>query len=955
LSNKLVEAFTELFLEAVGHVFGWSLFAPSGKAIGALKNYIWKDETLKTSFEAISNQAEKDLSNIFTETKLPENEILAVQNAVAETLNTSRLSLHTIMDLELDRKGLVEHFIKLGSEYSKSVNQHLYTRLLEHTAYSLFLLIDEMKVRNRVGLAHIQTTVKSIAEILKSERLQSDFRTLEYEQAYFREILRQLNRPDIFGIKNLSEEHKIYSLDAAYISLSVGESLENLMEIHSLLDISPDESIPQQAITNEMAVEKALEKGNRHFITGKAGSGKTTLLKWIAVQAVRKNFQENLQGWNGVPLFVRLRKYSRMQTLPSPEDIVNDMFPSLSAEKPASWATDLLKAGKALLLIDGIDEVPLSRRNDVKEWFEGLCFAFPKAIIVITSRPAAVRDGWFRKEGWFDNEDFTYSTILDMDLPKILMFVDNWHKAIALAIEAEGEAAEELDRLANNLKDELQKVNKRTVRDLAKTPLLCAGICALNRDTGEAIPDDRLTLYRAFIEMFLEWRDKATNINVSGPSYDDLVHLSRKKSERLLRELAYYMVIKEGFAVDRQSAVKCISDCLDNHDDTEAEKCLQFLLERSGILQPLGADWVEFSHNTFAEYLAADKFVKRGEIETLIKKSHNDYWNDIIVFAVGIADIDERSYRDQLLKGIIDTAHKLNTKKMLQQVLNCLQHPDMAPLPIEITDAISQFLPQLVPPNSYEESVNLSFSGNIVVPQLQYKRSWTEQEIGYAAATLCIVGTEESMRVLDGFQAYQPNDDEMLSGVIHPFLKAASESSVFHSRKIANTFSHIAKNQTKLHVTKLPELRNLHLLNGLKNVVLLKLSHLPELKDIGGLKSLSSLKELHLESLPQLQDFSGLEKCPNLTTLYLANLGQIKNLKGLAPLQNLSTLKLQHLVSLSSLDGVEHLKNLKRIEYELPNLKNDSALRGLPPSVIIKRIPEIQELDMISLQESKSS
>ena len=71
-------------------------------------------------------------------------------------------------------------------------------------------------------------------------------------------------------------------------------------------------------------------------------------------------------NWNDtVPFFIPLRRYVN-RSLPAPEEFPLAVGRNLSHEMPAGWVHGLLRAGRALVLVDGVDEMPEGQRDQVR-------------------------------------------------------------------------------------------------------------------------------------------------------------------------------------------------------------------------------------------------------------------------------------------------------------------------------------------------------------------------------------------------------------------------------------------------------------------------------------------------------------------------------------------------------------------------------------------------------------
>ena len=143
-----------------------------------------------------------------------------------------------------------------------------------------------------------------------------------------------------------------------------------------------------------ISVDIALSYSSRLVISGLPGSGKTTLLQWIAVKSASRSFEGQLSNWNDtIPFYIRLRHCIQSE-LPKPEDFSSLVAPAIADTMPKGWVHTQLKSGRAIVLIDGLDEVPALKRENVRLWLKDLVETYPQGCFIITSRPHAVKEGW---------------------------------------------------------------------------------------------------------------------------------------------------------------------------------------------------------------------------------------------------------------------------------------------------------------------------------------------------------------------------------------------------------------------------------------------------------------------------------------------------------------------------------------------------------------------------------
>src|SRR5262249_3774806 len=192
---------------------------------------------------------------------------------------------------------------------------------------------------------------------------------------------------------------------------------------------------------------------------------------------------------------------------------------------PAGWVHRQLGSGRALVLIDGVDELTGTQRRAIKPWLRGLLAEFPSIRAVVTSRPSAASASWLEEEG------FAPAFLERLTPSDTRALVEHWHEAIRSSPDLPC-PPEHLPVVQARLLSHLE--NAPHLRALAATPLLASMLCALNLDRASQLPPDRMGLYAAALEMLLERRDAERVI----PSYGE-VHLNRPQKIQVLQELAW--------------------------------------------------------------------------------------------------------------------------------------------------------------------------------------------------------------------------------------------------------------------------------------------------------------------------------------------------------------------------------------------------------------------------------
>ncbi len=124
-----------------------------------------------------------------------------------------------------------------------------------------------------------------------------------------------------------------------------------------------------------------------------------------------------------IPFVLPLRTLVRHGRLPQPHQFLAAVDTPLADQQPAGWADTALTAGRGLILVDGVDEIPQEHRQAAREWLTGLLAAYRDAAFVVTTRPSA------RPAGWLAGLDFAELTVRPMGSADTNRFIERWHSA----------------------------------------------------------------------------------------------------------------------------------------------------------------------------------------------------------------------------------------------------------------------------------------------------------------------------------------------------------------------------------------------------------------------------------------------------------------------------------------------------------------------------------------------
>ncbi|MEH2227461.1 NACHT domain-containing protein [Nostoc sp.] len=219
---------------------------------------------------------------------------------------------------------------------------------------------------------------------------------------------------------------------------------------------------------------KAVQHHNKLMVLGKPGAGKTTFLKYLAMHCIEGQFLTNR-----VPVFIILKDFAQD---PKQLDILQYITQQLficGIQNSSVKTEQLLRQGKVLVLLDGLDEV---REEDTKRilWqTRNISEQFHTNQFVITCRIAAQK---------YTFEQFTEVEVADFDEEQIAIFAHNWFRLIC-KLKAE--------RFIEKL-----QANKR-IFELATNPLLLTLLCLVFEE-NEDFPANRSELYKEGLDILLK-------------------------------------------------------------------------------------------------------------------------------------------------------------------------------------------------------------------------------------------------------------------------------------------------------------------------------------------------------------------------------------------------------------------------------------------------------------------
>ncbi|MGH3824819.1 MAG: NACHT domain-containing protein [Pseudonocardiaceae bacterium] len=644
---------------------------------------------------------------------VPENERASALQAVVDALERADLTDATLFATDVDARKLarlVRERVPVRQVGLAEPAERLYDAVLDESCMALVQVVKHLPAFEPRALAELlgrfSQVVDGISEVLhRLPRTTLDAphgseHDEEFRARYLGHLSDTLDELEQFGI-DVRRYMPRTLVSVAYLSLQVSTGRGRRPRGDQFDERWFAEG--RRTVTDSsVRAEAALAESPRTLLRGEAGSGKTTLLQWLAVTAARGGFSGPLADWNGcVPFLVRLCSYAD-RPLPRPQQLLAGVADPLVDLLPQGWAHRQLDSGRALLLVDGVDELVSAQRPAVRRWLQGLLTEYPQVRVVVTARPGAA------DRGWLAAERFAPVLLERMSPLDVAAFCRRWHDAMRDAVQRCAVTLPcHVDELGNYERALLRQLDGRKhLRGLASSPLLCAMLCALNLDRRQQLPPDRMALYRDALALLLERRDAEREI----PATRNVV-LDTGSKLAILQHVAWRLSLAGRAELSRDDVLGLVQRAVARMPNVEysAENVLQHLLDRSGVIREPALGRVDFVHRTFQEYLATKEATEDQPVDTLISRAHLDQWWETLVMAVGHATPERRA---ALLAGVLDRAdaeprHCRRLRLLAAACLDTAQvvHP-------EITQRIEAALEQLVPPRSQQETRSLALAGS---------------------------------------------------------------------------------------------------------------------------------------------------------------------------------------------------------------------------------------------------
>jgi hypothetical protein len=396
------------------------------------------------------------------------------------------------------------------------------------------------------------------------------------------------------------------------------------------------------------------------YVPGAPGSGKSTFCRWVTwltcmgempamsippPESYGERYPNQLK--DRLPVLIRLRDFwDHLPPSVGPSIGLVGLDRALEAWLAAQKAPGLswgclethFNQGSAMIILDGVDEVPPLHRSNEHEWYprEVLLEVLPQAVkrwttaknrVLITSRPYGLEPHHQRRLALLEAPNQP----LDRELQELL--ARRWFAILS-------PNREEGSKIAESMIEHLRV--QPGLEKLSANPLLLTAMCIIY-DEGKRLPADKYELYDRIVNTVLHKRYP--------PTAKERVSEIRGR----LGAIAWGMHTGDGLGVKRGAPEATTTEAemgqllqayhkLDGSTDTglrDTVRAREDLLSQSGLLLPEGGGKAQFYHLSFQEFLAAERmFLLLGQDQTqfaahFLQRAESPNWRNTLSFVFG--------------------------------------------------------------------------------------------------------------------------------------------------------------------------------------------------------------------------------------------------------------------------------------------------------------------------------
>ena len=308
---------------------------------------------------------------------------------------------------------------------------------------------------------------------------------------------------------------------------------------------------------------------------------------------------------------------------------LRDEFLASEISEPSTLEI-LLRSGRMLLLLDGLDEVQEQGRRIVANEIRRLCEKYPQNLFVVTCRTAAQAIHLNR---------FTDVEVAPFAQAQIVTFAQKWFTTLTKTTMQAGE------KQADRFIQALSLPENLPFRQLAVTPLFLHLACWVFHHQGK-FPTQRSEFYKQCLNLLLRKWDET-----KGVEREEMYHgFSMAQKLKLLSQIATATFEQGDYFFDRQTVEHQIEDYLRGLPNAstgleelqaDSESIFKQIELQHGLLSERVQGIFSFSDQSFQEYFTAQNIVanhhsqaSNRSLKQLVSHMSEPRWREIFLLTV---------------------------------------------------------------------------------------------------------------------------------------------------------------------------------------------------------------------------------------------------------------------------------------------------------------------------------
>lgn len=358
-------------------------------------------------------------------------------------------------------------------------------------------------------------------------------------------------------------------------------------------------------------------------ILGAPGAGKSTFLKKMGLEALlpksdNNNFNSKYNH-SCIPVYIDLKQFKNEEI--DLIQIITKEFFYCNFPESDNFILKCLQNGRLLILLDGLDEVPSDKIDQVITHIQDFSNKYKKNRYITSCRTAFYKNYF---TSFYDVE------VSNFDDNQIKAFACNWFST----------ENDKINNTCNEFIDQLYHPKHFSTLELAQTPLLLTFLC-LVYDNSSQFPVNRSALYKQALYILLEkWAAEKRVHN--DEIYQDL-HVDLEVE--LLAEIACGFYINDQLFFTKDELANSINNylatLLNINKKLNTSKIIEAIEVHQGLLVQRASDIYSFSHLTIQEYLTSYYFLSQTKIDQLVDQYLFDpKWREIFLMLAGMNRVD---------------------------------------------------------------------------------------------------------------------------------------------------------------------------------------------------------------------------------------------------------------------------------------------------------------------------